>query len=258
MRNAVLNSRRPIEDRLERFAEIKRMHGLSGALVALLIGVGRTIYGDERHLILVKSLDEAPALEATDAFAVQPLETVADLERVAAGSHHYLVRQPVLANHLKNGYCAQLACATGGEPLGYLWCAARNTDDKHPDLVLHQIDLAEDEAYVFSLFVARSGRGERVAPALLRHTEAFLCERGYRRMVGWVDAKNRPARWFFATNGFEATETVRVRFVLSLLAFSRGRILLRNFGLLSSHSFGYRAVFPKRRGRAASVAKSEQ
>ena len=242
---------------LQRLAEIRQSHGLSGVLRALLIRVAGGLYIDERHVIVVKRLDAEPGLERTDAFAVQSLETVADLARVAAESDHYFLRQRVLANHLESGYSAQVACALDGEPLGHLWCAAGNTAYEHPDVVLHQIDLADDEAYIFSLFVTPAGRGERVAPALLRRTEAVLRDRAYRRIVGWVDAKNRPARWFFATSGFEATETVRIRFVLSLVAISPGRMLVRNLGWLSRHAFGYRVVLPRRTARAPSVAKSE-
>jgi GNAT superfamily N-acetyltransferase len=96
---------------------------------------------------------------------------------------------------------------------------------------------------VFSLFVTPAGRGKGVSTVLLRQTEAALGDYGYRRMVGLVDARNRPARWLFATSGFEETATVRVITLLSLLTFSRGRILLRNFGWKSRHAFGYRLVW---------------
>jgi ribosomal protein S18 acetylase RimI-like enzyme len=230
-----------VGDALQRFAETKQAYGLTHALRALLARLATALYSDERHLIIAKRIDAQPGPGTTDEFTIHSLESRSDLARVATVSDHHLLRQRTRV-FLESGYSAQFACSADGAPVGHLWCAAGNIARDHSDVVLHRIDLADDEAYVFSLFVTPAGRGERIAPALLRQTEAALRARGYRRMVGWVDARNRPARWFFSTSGFEVTETVRITFVLSLVALSRERILVRKLPGLSRHAFGYRVV----------------
>jgi GNAT superfamily N-acetyltransferase len=231
---------RSIGDGLRRFGDAKRRYGLRRALLALLSIIAKRIHSNELHVILFKIVDEGLHVDRTDALVVRPVETLADLRRAVSDTHHYFLRSTILANYIKSGCRAQLACGIDGEPLGYLWWA---TDDEHPDLVLHEIELAEGDAYVFSLVVTPAGREKGVAPVLLRQTEAALCDSGYRRMVGWVDARNRPARWLFATNGFEETATVRVINLLSLATFSPRRILVRNFGWKSRYVFGYRLVW---------------
>jgi GNAT superfamily N-acetyltransferase len=111
----------------------------------------------------------------------------------------------------------------GGELIGYFWWH----DDAQPGsdfyLARFGLGLADGEMYGYDLFIAPEHRGSGTPAEFLAGVEAALARLGYRRMFGFVESTNRPARWLYATSGYEDVMRCRIRTVLRRLIHVEGR-----------------------------------
>jgi GNAT superfamily N-acetyltransferase len=93
------------------------------------------------------------------------------------------------------------------EVIGYFWWIDQRIAPQHPHLGRYEIDLGSDEAYGFQYFIAPGHRGKGLANDVLASIEAELQALGYKRVWGYVESANLPARWLYSISGWE---TVRV------------------------------------------------
>ena len=102
----------------------------------------------------------------------------------------------------------------GDDLVGYFWWhdAAFASDGFY--LTRFGVQLAEDEMYGYDLFIAPEHRGRGTPIAFVGAVEAELSRQGYRRMYGFVDGRNVPARWLWATSGHEVVMRRRTRRIL--------------------------------------------
>jgi GNAT superfamily N-acetyltransferase len=93
----------------------------------------------------------------------------------------------------------------GSELVGYYWWVDRDADPPHPDLWLlgSGFEMEPGDVYGSSLFLLEEYRGGGAANDFLHHVETALRHRGYRRIWGYVDSTNRPARWLYSTRGYQ-------------------------------------------------------
>ena len=85
-------------------------------------------------------------------------------------------------------------------------------------------------------FIAPEHRGRGTPAEFLAGVESELARLGYRRMFGFVDSDNRPARWLYTTAGHEDVLRCRTRTILGRLMFVDGR------GWLISGRHGVRPI----------------
>jgi GNAT superfamily N-acetyltransferase len=123
------------------------------------------------------------------------------------------------------GYRCFLALLEG-EPVGQLWWVDGTVRPSHPDVERLGIRLAPTDVYGIYVYVVPERRRGGVASAFLAAAEAELARRGYRSVVGDVDAEAIEPRWLFATHGYEVVDTVAYRRVLRVLALYDGRVVL--------------------------------
>lgn len=116
-----------------------------------------------------------------------------------------------------NGFVARV----GGELVGYYWWVDRDSPHRHPELwrLGRGFELAPGDVYGSSLFLAEQHRGGGAAGDLLFAVETSFRERGYKRIWGFLDKGNRPARWLYEVRGYEQVWPVVIR----RLAFLRWR-----------------------------------
>lgn len=128
--------------------------------------------------------------------------------------------------------------------IGYFWWhdATQSPDGFY--LTRFGLGLGDDEMYGYDLFIAPEHRGHGTPAEFLAGVEAELARLGYRRMFGFVDGANVPARWLYATSGYEVVLRVHTRTVLKHLLLVDGR------GWLLSGRDGLRPLTVRRRGRA--------
>lgn len=120
-----------------------------------------------------------------------------------------------------------------GELIGYFWWhdATQAVDGFY--LTPFGLRLAEDEVFGYDLFIAPEHRGHGTPAEFVAGVEASLGRLGYRRMYGFVDSKNVPARWLWASSGHEDVMRARTRRVLRrlMLVEDRGWLLSGRDGL---------------------------
>ncbi|MFL5249673.1 MAG: GNAT family N-acetyltransferase [Myxococcales bacterium] len=192
-------------------------------------------YDDVDHIVMFK---EVSAAEPAASGAV----------RVEEGGRHHL---PLLAefNRRQRSTWRTRRFATGlahgkrallgfrdEELIGYFWWHEAGQAANGVDVSDFGLELAEDEVFGYDLFVASEHRGRGVPAAFLAGVERALARLGYRRMFGLVDGSNVPARWLYATSGYEVVTRRRATRILRRL------ILVEGEGWLMSGSEGPRPL----------------
>jgi GNAT superfamily N-acetyltransferase len=110
---------------------------------------------------------------------------------------------------VRNGYHA-FAAIVEDRMVGYYWWVDRHNLVAHPDLFKlgRGFALEEGDVYGASFFLLEEFRGGGRAGEFLFWAETRLRDRGYKRIWGYVDSDNRPARWLYATRGYIPTGRV--------------------------------------------------
>jgi GNAT superfamily N-acetyltransferase len=110
-----------------------------------------------------------------------------------------------------------------GTLIGYIWWhdATQAADGFY--LTRFGVDLAESDVYGYDLFIAPEHRGHGTPAHFIAGVEAELARLGYRRMYGFVDGLNVPARWLWTTSGHEVVMRRQTRRVLRRLMLVDGR-----------------------------------
>ena len=122
-------------------------------------------------------------------------------------------------------------------PIGMIWWVdgmevARRG---HAQVERFGIALGPEDVYSYDLYLLPSERGGGAATAYFAAFEADLARRGYANVFGWVDERNREARWLYALRRLEAERIVT------------SHVVLRRFRLTEGHAFvgpehGYRRL----------------
>lgn len=103
-----------------------------------------------------------------------------------------------------SGYHAY-AVVSNGEIIGDIWCATPGSvvsDPIHPDLSWLDIACAENEAYMFDMYVAPDFRGKVVTSFLLANALSHLKASGIQRVYGFYERDNLPALWTHRLFGY--------------------------------------------------------
>lgn len=107
-------------------------------------------------------------------------------------------------SNTEKGYYAY-AAVSNGEIIGDVWCAAPariKCTPIHPDLPWLGITCANDEAYMFDLYVYPDSRGKVAASFLLGSALHHLKESGHKRSYGFYEVDNLPALWIHRLFGY--------------------------------------------------------
>jgi GNAT superfamily N-acetyltransferase len=114
--------------------------------------------------------------------------------------------------------------------LGYIWWHDDSYTANDCYLSRFGVALGEGEVYGDDLFIAPEHRGRGTPAAFVAAVEAELVRLGYRRMYGFVDATNMPARWLWTTSGYEVVKRRHTHRVLRRFVLVEGEGLLRPRG----------------------------
>ena len=100
-----------------------------------------------------------------------------------------------------------------GRLVGYYWWVDHEAPNAHPDLTRFGlgIELEPGDVYGSDFYVPEEHRRGGTANAFLFALETELADRGYRRLWGYVQDRNRAARWLYSTRGYEPMWTVSSR-----------------------------------------------
>jgi GNAT superfamily N-acetyltransferase len=169
----------------------------------------RGVMAVDELVVIVKRLDEIVPSTRESSLRVQDLDAAAlpALDRFNRGR---------CASRATARFAADLAAGrrgfvvrAGEEVAGYYWWvdAVRG----HPDLERLGIRSGPRDVYGYDFLLAEEHRGGGRAGAALHGVETALAGRGYDCLWGYVRDDNRPARWLYATRGYEEVARVHVR-----------------------------------------------
>jgi GNAT superfamily N-acetyltransferase len=185
-----------------------RKHRLRGALALAGRRLAKTLKPKDEDLVIVKVLDNAidPAvgqqLQIED-LAPHHLAGLVDFNRRRCDSR----ANRRFVHDLKKGYRGFVA-SSDNEIVGYYWWVDKQIDPHHAHLARLGISLDDHDVYGFDFFMADEHRGGGNAVAFLDHVEGSLKQLGYRRLWGYVERGNTPARWLYGTRGYEVVRSV--------------------------------------------------
>jgi len=204
---------RPFVRRLD---GVRREQGARAAARHLAARLGSQVYETERHLVVEKDLGEIAVPVRRGGVELAPLEpdhlpALARLNRQrddVTGDRRF-------AGDLANGHAGFVALRDG-RPIGFYWWADA-TMPPHRELrtVALGVTLGQRDVYGTDFYVDEDARRGGTAVDFLFQVETALAQRGFRHLWGTVDEVNRPARWTYATRGYEerwaVTGTRRLR-----------------------------------------------
>jgi GNAT superfamily N-acetyltransferase len=161
-------------------------------------------------IVLLKDLDSISAPSGASDLRVDDLEArhlpaLFDLNRRRC----YTRADSRFAEDLAHGYRGFVGFI-GEELVGYYWWVDRTNRPRHRDLTRLGlgIELAEGDAYGSDFYVLEEHRRGGLANDFLYKVETALREGGFRRLWGYVESDNRPARWTFSMRGYQPLHTV--------------------------------------------------
>jgi GNAT superfamily N-acetyltransferase len=111
--------------------------------------------------------------------------------------------------------------------MGYIWWHDSSYTANDCYLSRFGVALADGDVYGDDLFIAPEHRGHGTPAAFVAAVEAELVRLGYRRMYGFVDATNMPARWLWTTSGYKLVKRRHTHRVLRRFVLVEGEGLLR-------------------------------
>jgi GNAT superfamily N-acetyltransferase len=208
---------------LTRFRRYLQDYGPRRAALAIARRLLRPFYVDERTIAILKDLDaivepwQKGDLRFED-LAAEHLPALAELNRKRGRPD---------ANRRFAGYVSQgfhgFVSFSGNELIGYYWWVDRDAPNLYPDLrtLGKGIDLEEGDVYGSDFYLLEEHRGGGVAADFLYKVETSLRDRGYRRLWGFVEPSNRPARWIYSTRGYVPMWTVHRRRILMVARTTR-------------------------------------
>jgi GNAT superfamily N-acetyltransferase len=182
----------------------------------------RRLYSTTDQLVLRKHMSPAEPAETRmiEVVEAQPahLPLLAEINRRECNTSRTL--------HFENGLAQGRHALLGfreGRVIGWFWWHDHTQTVYGFELSRFGLDLAPDEVYGYDLFIVPEERGQGRPAAFLAGVEAELARLGYRSMLGFVESWNRPARWLYATHGYEVVTRCQTRTILRRLLHVDGR-----------------------------------
>jgi GNAT superfamily N-acetyltransferase len=158
----------------------------------------------EEVIVLLKDLDSIVEPHHRGGLRVEDMEPrhlagLSEVNRLRGAPH----ADRYFETSIAKGYHGFVALK-GDDIVGYYWWVDRDADPPHPDLWLlgEGFEMEPEDVYGSSLFLLEEHRGKGAAGDFLHHVETSLRDRGYKRIWGYVEATNRPARWLYSTRAY--------------------------------------------------------
>ncbi len=189
-----------------------RERGVGGTL-GRLAGATTEGYVSEELIVLLKDLGEVVEPKEIDRLRVE------DFDPAMLPQLHAMNRERgdeeedrYFDQSVERGFHGFAAFAED-RMVGWYWWVDRDNPVAHPDLYRlgRGFELEPRDVYGASFFLIEEYRGGGRAGEFLFRVESALRDRGYKRLWGYVDSDNRPARWLYATRGYVPTWRVHNR-----------------------------------------------
>lgn len=170
-------------------------------------------YSEQTITVMWKDLDPVPerrGLSRIDVTALVPRH-LAGLSRLNRKRGRRSVDRRFRSN-LDRGLHGFVGLVDG-DIVGYYWWVEGERRGCHPDFdwLGDFVRLEEGDVYASDLYFLPEYRGGGVAAEFLSKVEASLKRSGFKRVWGYVDARNRQARWLYSSRGYKPMKDLVVR-----------------------------------------------
>lgn len=121
--------------------------------------------------------------------------------------------------YFRNGFRG-VAAQRDDHVVGSVWSVTRSDSRLrwvHDDLRRLRIRLADDEAYMFDMYIEPEHRGVALSTALFRAAFRSLRARGVAKVKGYYVVDNLPALWMHRVMAYREVGRVRVRSILGVI-----------------------------------------
>lgn len=178
--------------------------------------LARPIRSEDGVIILVKDLDDIVATPASGRLRIEDIgpehiPALHELNRRRGASR----KTRNFIGDLQRG-CGGFAVMDGDAACGFYWYVGGPAAADHADVrrLAGTVELGDGDLYSFDFFLHEDARGRNTASEVLTMIETALRDHGHRRLWGYVDADNRPARWLYATRRYRPVRRLTTRTVL--------------------------------------------
>jgi GNAT superfamily N-acetyltransferase len=201
--------------------------GPRAALLHLARRVRAQVHERDRHLVVVKDLREIAEPRRRCPLELEPVERRhLPALRALNRERHDLTGDARFAGDLDSGYGGFVA-RVDDELIGFYWWAdAGMPPHRELSAVALGVELGPGDVYGTDFYVAERHRAGGTANELLYRVETALRERGFERLWGTVEIGNRPARWAYATRGYQERWAVVGRRLLRRWSYRTERLEL--------------------------------
>jgi GNAT superfamily N-acetyltransferase len=236
------------EGRVGRLVDLVATQGLRRGGGEILRKLRKRIYDRGEYTVLLKDLtpEAAGPVPATDRqFEAREAgaDEIATLSAVVDDKGDARRRE---ALYVSQGYRC-VVCFADGEVVARCWwtdagTAGSGVASRDRQVSFLDVKLEDGDAWCFRNEVAPSMRGSGTSTLALSAIEQAMSRAGYRRMFGYVDSWNIPARWLYELRGFKPVRTVVLRSFLSVFAVSDGDVFVRTSQRRTPTTFPYRRL----------------
>ncbi len=213
----------------------KRIRTAAGDLV-------RLIYRKSDERLIEKDLTQSTQVPVANFLSIERLlpqhvPMLRDLRKDAPAGLRWI------RDGLQNGYSGFTALE-GRQLVGYLLYVRKGCPlwDNHPHLRRFDLKLAEEDVYIFDLFISPEHRGRGRGTEFLHKIQEKLRNDGYTRVLGYVDASNVPARTLYSILGWNETRTCIGRKFFKKFLWLDGRLFTRNSRRGRPYSVDYKLI----------------
>ncbi len=220
------------------------MRALRGRAAAMV----RFAYKHGEAVVIERDLVDGAPIRDEGRVSVVPIvpDHMSSLDTLGADGNAESARRRI-RNYVELGYRGYLAMCDG-TAIGYGWWvdASFPSERLHPAMQQYRIVLQPGELYAFEIFVAPQFRGMGMATAFMQATLQGWLSDGYRRAIGFVDARNLAARTLYRMTGWTDTRRCVTHTLFKRLLVVDGQVFLRNRPSSRPHSFDYRLVYSRK------------
>lgn len=186
--------------------------------------LARPLRSTDTVIVLVKDLDDIVVCPPSGRLRIEPIGP----EHLPA--LHELNRRRGASRKTRNfiadlrGGCGGFAVLARDDAVGFYWFVGGPAAAEHADVrrLAGAVELDDGDLYGYDFFLDEAVRGGNAAGEALTLVETALRARGCRRLWGYVDADNRPARWLYATRRYRPVRRLTTRTLLGYRSHQLG------------------------------------
>ena len=179
-------------------------------------------YKKEDELILIKDLSEIQNIKKNRISITEfQKEFIKKIMKLNQEQIKTKLNNRLLLNYVRNEYNGFVGLINN-KIIGYIWWVDNKIkrDLNHPHLRRFNIELKDNEIYIFDFYISQEVRGSGIANEFLIKIMKNLKKNKYQRAYGVVSKDNVPAKWTYILTGWKVIKKIVGSEFLNLIYYS--------------------------------------